>query len=93
MRPISHCLNAELLQLCRQALDREEMTEILRTHLPSALAPHCEVSSYEKGCLHLFVLPAWVTALRFELPQLRDSLRKKSQWYQLLSIKITVSSS
>ncbi|STY25051.1 Zn-ribbon-containing, possible RNA-binding protein-like protein [Legionella taurinensis] len=66
-----------------------ELNDKLTLYLSPSLRAHCTVGSFNRGCLVLALTdPAFATPLRYELPALRDRLRKEAGFYQLLSIQI-----
>ncbi|KTC87882.1 hypothetical protein Ldro_1501 [Legionella drozanskii LLAP-1] len=90
IRPINRCLNAQLLNICQQAVQLDELNRKLKEHLFSPLGDHCLVGSFNKGCLLITTTnSSWATELRYAVPDLRDKLRKEGL-YQLTSIKIAV---
>lgn len=92
IRPISRCLNAQLIDLCQQSIKLDELNSKIKTTLETPLADNCQVAAFNKGCLILSVTnAAWATELRYLLPELRDKLRKMGL-YQLVSIKIVLRS-
>ncbi len=92
MKSIKYCLNKQLAELCKQSVKLEELAVQIAHLLPSELASHCQVGSFNKGCLTLITTdPVWATQLHYALPELRDALRKKRILYQLNSIKVTTS--
>ena len=91
MRPITHCINKQLADLCQKALKLEELSSKIIKFLPPEFAPYCQVTSFNRGVLHLSTVnAAWATQLRFVVGELRDKLRKEAGLYQLSSIKIGV---
>lgn len=91
MRRINRCLNKQLLTMCQQTAQLEELNAKLRLYLKPHLSQHCSVGSFNKGCLIIATSSAaWATELRYEIPALRDQLRKEAGLYQLLSIQIKV---
>jgi len=91
MRSISRCLNKQLVDICQQSVQLEELSSKVLQHLPENLAKSCTVGSFSKGCLILNTLDAaWASQLRYMIPELRDKLRKDSGMYQLSSIKVVV---
>jgi hypothetical protein len=91
MRRITQYLNPRLTEICKQAVQLEELNSKLYTYLPITLQEHCQVGSFTAGCLTIVVSDAvWASELRYSLPTLRDVLRKEAGIYQLTSIKITV---
>lgn len=91
MKPIKYCLNKQLAAICQQSIQLEALTLQVLELLPPELAPHCEVGSFNKGCLALTAPNAsWATQLRYALPELRDQLRKKHGLYQLAAITVNV---
>ncbi|KTC83887.1 Zn-ribbon-containing, possible RNA-binding protein-like protein [Legionella cincinnatiensis] len=92
MRSISHCLNKQLAEICQRSFQLEELSHKVKQLLPENLGKECYVGSFNKGCLVLTTTNAvWATQLRYALPELRDRLRKEAGLYQLLSIKVAVS--
>lgn len=91
MRRINRCLNRQLLTVCQQAIQLDEISSKLHKYLPENLRNNCRVGSFNKGCLILVTNNAiWATELRYCLPTLRDSLRRDAGLYQLTSIKINI---
>ncbi|WP_019215256.1 DUF721 domain-containing protein [Legionella tunisiensis] len=94
MRPINRCLNPQLLAICQRAIQLDELNSKLKLYLTPPLSEHCQVGSFNKGCLMLTVTnAAWATELRYSLPVLRDKLRQEAGIYQLTSIKIHIADS
>ncbi|WP_028388170.1 DUF721 domain-containing protein [Legionella fairfieldensis] len=90
MRPISHCLNSRLLDICHRATQLDDLNKKLNDYLPFSLIGHCQAGAFNRGCLLLIASnAAWATELRYYLPELRDKLRKAGL-YQLTSIKIAL---
>lgn len=91
MRRINRCLNKQILTLCQQSIQLDELNLKLTQFLPTNLAEHCRAGSFSKGCLLLVISkPAIATELRYFLPTLRDALRTEAGLYQLSSIKIQI---
>ncbi|WP_058531820.1 DUF721 domain-containing protein [Legionella rubrilucens] len=91
MRPVNQCLNKQLAALCEQSMKLNELSDKLKLYLSPSLHAHCTVGSFNRGCLVLALTdPAFATPLRYELPTLRDRLRKEAGFYQLLSIQIKI---
>ncbi|MFI4963108.1 MAG: DciA family protein [Legionellales bacterium] len=91
MRPITHCLNKQLTDLCQRSLQLEELSEKVALFLPQELAQNCLVGSFNKGCLVLTTTDAvWASQIRYAIPELRDRLRKEAGLYQLSSIKVSL---
>jgi hypothetical protein len=91
MKSIRYCLNKQLADICQRSVQLEELIEKINHLLPTELAPHCKVSSFNKGCLILIASDAvWASQIRYALPELRDKLRKEAGLYQLSSIKVSV---
>lgn len=90
MKSIRYCLNKQLAEICQRSVQLEEYTQIIDELIPPELAPHCNVSSFNKGCLVLSTSDAvWATQIRYAIPELRDKLRKAGM-YQLSSIKVNI---
>ncbi len=88
MRPIYQFMNQKLKQICQEAIRLETLNMLIKKQLPDPLKECCSVGSFDKGILKILVKsPEWATILRFELPNLRDYLRKEG-FYQLSTIKI-----
>lgn len=88
MRPISHCLNEQLLTICQRVWQLEALNSKVKNYLLPPLADQCTVVSYNNNCLVINTNNAsWATELRYRLPELRDNLRKQG-FYKLSSIKI-----
>lgn len=91
MRRINQCLNPHLIEICKRAVQLEEINSKLYPLLPPTLQAHCQVGSFTNGCLVIVVSDAvWASELRYSLPALRDALRKEAGIYQLSSIKIAI---
>lgn len=91
MRPINQCLNKQLASICEQSMKLSELNDKLHVFLSSSLRDHCHVGSFNRGCLVLTTPdPVWATPLRYEIPNLRDQLRKEAGLYQLISIQIKI---
>lgn len=91
MQHIGQCLNPKLAEIVQGALLLKELNAKLFEYLPVHLRAHFSVGSFNQGCLVLMTNdPIWASQLRFHLPELRDTLRKKAGIYQLASIKIAV---
>ena len=90
MKAIKYCLNKQLADLCKRAVELEELTQKLIHLLPPDLASYCKIGSFSKGFLVLSVLDAArASQIRYALPELRDKLRQAGV-YQLTSIKISI---
>jgi hypothetical protein len=71
----------------------EELNSKLYGYLPQALQEHCQVGSFNRGCLVIVVTDSvWASQLRYSIPELRDKLRSEAGIYQLSSIKVTIAS-
>ena len=93
MRRINRYLNNQLIDICQRTMLLEELNSKLSHYLPATLKPHCHVGSFNKGCLVIVVSdPVWASQLRHSLPELRDKLRSEAGIYQLISIKISMTS-
>ena len=69
----------------------EELSHKVSQLLAPELSPHCQVGSFNKGCLVLTSVNAvWASQIRYSIPELRDKLRKEAGMYQLMSIKVVV---
>jgi hypothetical protein len=91
MRRINRCLNKQLVEICQQAVQLDDLNLKLDYYLPESLHGKCNVGSFNKGCLLIVTAnPAWATELRYYLPTLRDLLRKNAGLYQLISIKVQI---
>lgn len=90
MRRINRCLNPRLRDICKRAIQLDELNAKLLTLLPEELKTQCKVGSFNAGCLAIMVKDAvWASQLRYLLPELRDNMRKAGI-YQLISIKCVV---
>lgn len=90
MKHINQCLNTRLTDLCKRAIQLDELNHKLQLFLPTELKAHCQVGSFNLGCLTIVVDDAvWASQLRYLLPDLRDDMRK-SGIYQLTSIKCII---
>jgi len=90
MRQINQCLNKQLHDICRRTVQLDDLTLKITRYLNSPLRDHCKAASFNRGCLVITTTNAWATELRYELPHLRDQLRKNAGIYQLTSIQINV---
>jgi hypothetical protein len=97
--PIPHRSLADLLtddstplgQLVRQAHYIEDLNQFLQQTLAPEFTQPCQVGDYIKGHLTLLVFSAAsATRLRFQIPDLREKLRKQPHWYALKSIQVKV---
>ena len=90
MLRINQCFDNQLLQLCQQAVQVEQLNNKIKGFLAKPLANYCQVGAFNRGCLVITVQnAAWATELRYKLPELRDQLRKAGL-FQLTSIKIAI---
>ncbi len=93
MRRINSCTNNQLKTLCQQSIELEELSLKLQNYLPEAFKTHCQIGSFMQGCLFIITKdPIWASQLRYQLPELRDRLRKEGGLYKLSSIKIAIKS-
>jgi hypothetical protein len=91
VRRISSCLDPSLLALSNHVENLAKMEIQLQSYLPEALRLVCFVSSFKQGSLTIGVADAvWVTPLRYELPTLRDRLRREGGLHGLTSIQLKV---
>ncbi len=91
MRKITQCLNPMLTTVCARAIELESLTAIIQGTFSAHATARCRVASFNKGCLLLVVDNAIdATELRYQLPALRDYLRKHVGLHQLVTIKINV---
>ena len=94
MRRINRYLNTRLVEICKRTLQLEELNLKLSEFLPATHQKHCHVGSFTHGCLVIVVSdPVWASELRYNIPELRDKLRKEAGIYQLSSIKLMVATS
>lgn len=92
MRSIAQCLNPHIAKICYQAMHLEKLNDLVQAYLPADLKPYCQVSSFNKGVLHLSTPdPVWAMQLRYSLPELRDKLRGQGGLYTLASIAVAIS--
>jgi hypothetical protein len=90
MRPISRCLNNQLLDICQRAVQLNELNTKIKDFLPASLAEYFQVGSFNQGCLLITTTEAsWANLLRYSLPELRDKLRAAGL-FKLTSIKLAV---
>jgi hypothetical protein len=94
MRQITQCFHASLASIHKQAEQLGTLTRLVQDKLaqPSSNTPvPCQVNSFKNGCLVLAVTdPVWAAKLRYEIPSLRDQLRREGL-HQLTSIRISLS--
>lgn len=90
MRSINRCLNPQLQKICQRVIQIDELNTKIKAYLPQHLIEHCQVGSFNQGCLLITVNDAvWATELRYSQAELRDNLRKGGL-FQLSSIKIAI---
>lgn len=93
MRQITQCFNTSLASIYKEAAQLKTLTALVQQHLGQNEPVPCQVSRFSQGCLVIAVEDAvWAARLRYELPTLRDQLRK-SGLHQLTSIRISLSPS
>ncbi len=64
---------------------------IVQQHLDSALRPHIRVASFSDNHLILYASSAaWVTRLRFQLPELKAALQQETELQDLIQIDCRV---
>lgn len=91
MRRINRCFNHQLHHLCQGAVELDVLSRAILKFLPKTLHGHCQVASFNRGCLLLTInKPNLATELRYLLPNLRDDLRKEAKLHQLISIKLRI---
>lgn len=91
MRRINRCFNQQLHHLCHGAMQLDVLNNLLVNFLPKTLQGHCQVASFNRGCLILSISkPTLATELRYLLPTLRDTLRMEAKLYRLTSIKLQI---
>lgn len=91
MRRINRCFNKQILSLCQQTVQLDDLNLKLQQYLPETLRDHCRAGSFNRGCLLLVISkPAVATELRYFIPTLRDTLRSEAGLYQLTSIKVQI---
>lgn len=89
MRQITQCFNATLASIREEVATLQTLTTRVQQHLSEAIP--CSVSRFSQGCLVLSVDDAvWANKLRYELPALRDALRRAGL-HQLTAIRIHLS--
>ncbi|MDX2345640.1 MAG: DciA family protein [Legionella sp.] len=91
MRKITQCFTASLASIFEEATQLKTLTALVQEHLGLEEVVPCQVSRFSKGCLVLAVEDAvWAARLRYELPTLRDQLRRAGL-HHLTAIQINVS--
>ncbi|VEG91311.1 DUF721 domain-containing protein [Legionella spiritensis] len=91
MRKINQCLNRQLLEICQKTVQLGALNDRLHAYLKPHLRDYCMAGSFNKGCLVITITnPALATELRYELPDIREKLRKEAGLYQLSSIQIKI---
>lgn len=91
MRPIRTCMNKTLKTICKQAMQIEQVSELVQPLLPDSLQNECQVASFHRGRLKLVCKnPNKATELRYLLPELRDKLRINAKLYNLMSIDVII---
>lgn len=72
-----------------QQLDR--LNQVLQQVLEARFKPHCKVGNFRDGILVLVVdSPTWVTPLRFQVPEILQSLRKTPALAGIAQIELKV---
>ena len=93
MRKITQCFNNSLASIYQEAEQLKTLTALVQQHLGQDEPVPCQVSRFSQGCLVLAVEDAvWAAKLRYELPTLRDQLRKAGL-HHLTSIRVNLSPS
>lgn len=88
MRQISQCFDTKLARLFKEAAALDALSAQVKRHVGDI---PCTVSRYHQGTLTLNVQDAvWATRLRYEIPMLRDKLRREGL-HQLTSIRVSLS--
>lgn len=91
MLHISKCFDKNISNIQIQGEKNRELEKIIAAYLPIEMQSAVTIANFNNGCLILNVKDSvWASQLRFMLPELRDSLRKKNNLYQLSSIKIAI---
>ena len=91
MRQITQCFNTSLTSIYKEVSQLKTLTDLVQQHLGQNEPVPCQVSRFSEGCLVLTVEDAvWAARLRYELPTLRDQLRKAGL-HHLTSIRIHLS--
>lgn len=68
-----------------------ELLEIVRSHLPPALAEHCHAVSEDKKSLMLYTdSSAWASRLRFTARQLQTNLRKSGYTADKIAVRVLI---
>lgn len=92
MRPITECTNPQLKKIFKKSVEIGKVNLLLQEHLPHFLKNHCMVGSFNAGNLVIITHNSSIAyKLRFLIPELIDTLRKKGKLYQLTNIKIKIS--
>lgn len=69
--------NKMLKSLVDHLHELQEFNVLLSQHLPTEIVKHCQVVKFEKNCLFVMVDNGhWATQLRFNIPDLMNSLRE-----------------
>lgn len=88
-KKIINCLNHDLLSIYQKTADLEKLTAMLRQYIPSQFHDKVNVSGFSKGTLSIQVNDQrLMSKFRFMLPELRETLRKKENMYNLGTIKL-----
>ena len=91
MRQTTQCFNNSLSSIYKEISQLKTLTDLVQQHLGQNEPVPCQVSRFSEGCLVLTVEDAvWAARLRYELPTLRDHLRKAGL-HHLTSIRINLS--
>lgn len=94
MHRINRCLNPRLSELCQKVLYLEELNDKIAQFLPDNLCQHVKACSFTQGKLVLLVSgQEWASQLRYNLPELRDKLRREGKIYNLVTITIKLDTS
>ena len=91
MRHISSCLTQQLQTVHPQVLQLTELQHKINYYLPKELQKYYFVKSFVRGCLLIITHHANLAAqFNCLIPDLRNKLRNEVGLYQLVSIKLQV---
>ena len=91
MKKIHHVKDILLGSLLTKAKELVNLNHLISSYLDPAIQAHCHVANYRAGLLVLEVTSStFATLLRYQVPELRDKLRKQAHLHELVSIKICV---
>lgn len=90
-KKIINCVNKDILSIYRKVVSVEAVQQIVNQYLAKEYQGLVHASSFDKGILQLTVNDnRLATEIRYQLPELRNKLRKEPALYTLSLIKLIV---